>query len=149
MRRRSLADAQTCLREAALLVRLHHPAVMRVVAIFRNGDKVMMQMPFLEDGSVDVWVLAVPLPPWTAVRGVMHDVTGALAYLHVNKVVHADVKPANILVAQSGRGVRGKLADFDIAVRTLEEATQAPMHPSRPAADKRTDGPTTKTDNGA
>ena len=36
-----------------------HPAVMRVVAVFRNGDKVM-------DGSVDVWVLAVPLPPWTA-----------------------------------------------------------------------------------
>jgi hypothetical protein len=28
-------------------------------AVFRNGDKVM-------DGSVDVWVLAVPLPPWTA-----------------------------------------------------------------------------------
>jgi len=59
LRRRSLADAQTCLREAALLVRLHHPAVMRVVPVFRNGDKVM-------DGSVDVWVLAVPLPPWTA-----------------------------------------------------------------------------------
>ena len=59
MRRRSLADAQTCLREAALLVRLQHPAVMRVVPVFRNGDKVM-------DGSVDVWVLAVPLPPWTA-----------------------------------------------------------------------------------
>jgi len=34
-------------------------------------------------------------------------------------------------------------------VRTLEEATQAPMHQSRPAADKRTDGPTTKADNGA
>ena len=59
LRRRSLADAQTCLREAALLVRLHHPAIMRVVPVFRNGDKVM-------DGSVDVWVLAVPLPPWTA-----------------------------------------------------------------------------------
>ena len=59
MRRRSLADAQTCLREAALLVRLHHPAIMRVVPVFRNGNKVM-------DGSVDVWVLAVPLLPWTA-----------------------------------------------------------------------------------
>ena len=54
-----LADARTCLREAALLERLHHPAVVRVVAVFRNGDKVM-------DGSVDVWVLAVPLLPWTA-----------------------------------------------------------------------------------
>ena len=32
---------------------------MRVVPVFRNGNKVM-------DGSVDVWVLAVPLLPWTA-----------------------------------------------------------------------------------
>ena len=44
-------------------MRLHHPAVMRVVPVFRNGDKVM-------DGSVDVWVLALPLPPWTALRSI-------------------------------------------------------------------------------
>ena len=116
-----LADSRTCLREAALLERLHHPAVVRVVAVFRNGDKVMMQMPFLEDGSVDVWVVAVPPPPWSAVRGVMHDVTGALAHLHANGVVHADVKPANILVGPGGRGV---LADFDIAVDSGARTTQ-------------------------
>jgi len=116
-----LADARTCLREAALLVRLHHPAVVRVVAIFRDGDKVMMQMSYLEDGPVDVWAAAVPPPPWTAVRGVIHDVTGALAHLHANGVVHADVKPANILVGPGGRGV---LADFDIAVDSGARTTQ-------------------------
>jgi hypothetical protein len=116
-----LADARTCLREAALLVRLHHPAIVRVVAVFRNGDKIMMQMPYLEDGSVDVWVVAVPPPPWTAVRGVMHDVTGALAHLHASGVVHADVKPSNILIGPGGRGV---LADFDIAVDSGARTTQ-------------------------
>ena len=117
-----LADARTCLREAALLERLHHPAVVRVVAVFRNGDKVMMQMPYLEDGSVDVWVnVSVPPPLWTAVRRVIHDVTGALAHLHASKVVHADVKPSNILIGPGGRGV---LADFDIAVDSGARTTQ-------------------------
>jgi len=67
----------------------------------RSGS-VMLQMPFLPHGSVDKWAAAAARL-WTAVRGVMHDVTGALAHLHNNKVVHADVKPANILVAPSLR----------------------------------------------
>jgi len=48
-----------------------------------------------------------------AVRTVMQDVVSALAHLHVKGIVHADVKPANILV---GPDERGKLADFDISV---------------------------------
>ena len=82
LRRRGLADAQTCLREAALLVRLHHPAVMRVVAVFRNGDKVM-------DGSMDVWVLAVPLPPWTAAH--LHAPT-SLSDIAVDMAVDSGVR---------------------------------------------------------
>ena len=50
-------------------------------------------------------------------RTVIQDVTGALAHLHVNQVVHAGIKPANILV---GPGERGKLADFDISVESGE-----------------------------
>ena len=50
-------------------------------------------------------------------RTVIQDVTGALAHLYVNQVVHADIKPANILV---GPGERGKLADFDISVDSGE-----------------------------
>jgi serine/threonine protein kinase len=68
-----------------------------------------------------VWVLAVPLPPWTAVRGVMLDVTGALAHLHASGVVHADVKPANILIGPGGRGV---LAGFDIVVNSGVRTTE-------------------------
>jgi len=63
-------------------------------------------------GQVDTWV-AKSAPGWMAVRTVMQDVVSALAHLHVNGIVHADVKPANILV---GPDERGKLADFDISV---------------------------------
>jgi len=55
---------------------------MRVVAVFRNGDKVM-------DGSVDVWVLAVPLPPWTAAH--LHAPT-SLSDIAVDMAVDSGVR---------------------------------------------------------
>ena len=71
-----------------------------------------MRARYLFHGQVDTWV-AKSAPGWMAVRTVMQDVVSALAHLHVKGIVHADVKPANILV---GLDERGKLADFDISV---------------------------------
>jgi len=53
----------------------------------------MLQMPFYPHGSVDEWVQDAP--GWIKVRTVLQDVTGALAHLHVNHVVHSDIKPPN------------------------------------------------------
>ena len=53
-----------------------------MVAVFRNGDKVM-------DGSVDVWVLAVPLPPWTAAH--LHAPT-SLSDIAVDMAVDSGVR---------------------------------------------------------
>jgi len=114
-------DLRACLREAALLMRLRHPAIVSVVAVFQDTTTgtMMLQMPFYPHGSVDEWVKDAP--GWIKVRTVLQDVTGALAHLHVNHVVHSDIKPPNILV---GPGERGKLADFDISVDSRIRTTQ-------------------------
>ncbi|KAJ1480600.1 hypothetical protein T484DRAFT_1810165 [Baffinella frigidus] len=59
-----LADLRASLREAALLTRMRHPAIVSVVAVFQDTSKgsVMLQMPygtsptFYPHGPVDVWV---------------------------------------------------------------------------------------------
>ena len=133
-------DLGTCLREAALLLRVQHPGVVTLVAVFQDTTKgtIMIMMPYYPHGQVDRWVQdASPRPDWLAVRGVLFDVTEGLAHLHANKVVHADVKPANILVAQNGHGVRGKLADFDIAIDSGTRTTFAFLSVSRPAGGTR------------
>ena len=83
-------DLRTCLREAALLMRMRHPSIVSIVAVLQDTIRgsVMLQMPFYRYGAVDAWVKETA-PGWREVRTVLQDVVGALAHLHVNKVVHA------------------------------------------------------------
>lgn len=49
------------------------------------------------------------------VRAIAADVLGALAYIHSKDLVHGDVTPPNIIVANDGSG-RAKLIDFGLAI---------------------------------
>ncbi len=107
---------QELMKEAAMLRRMRHPAIVEIISLFevtaKGSKRLLMQMPFFEHGTLHEWV-AMEAPEWRTVRTVLLDVAGALEYLHGAAVVHCDVKPANILVAPS---YRGRLADFDISV---------------------------------
>lgn len=110
---------QKLLREAAMLRKMRHPAIIEIVGVFEDTSsnnkqdrRMLLQMPFFEHGTLDNWVKS-EAPEWRTVRTVLLDVAGALEHLHASLVVHCDVKPPNILVAAN---CRGRLADFDISV---------------------------------
>src|SRR4051812_12720307 len=103
--------------EARSAARLGHP---NVVAVYDTGEDggipyiVMERLPGqtlaerLADGPVDLeWL-----------RRVAGDVLGALAAAHAAGIVHRDIKPGNILIAENGCA---KVADFGIA-KSLEAA---------------------------
>lgn len=102
--------------EARSAARLSHPSV---VAVFDSGED--DGTPFIVMERLPGETLAdrmggTPLEvAW--LRGMAHDVLGALGAAHAADVVHRDVKPANILIGADGRA---KIADFGIA-KTLEE----------------------------
>lgn len=52
-------------------------------------------------------------PDWRTLRGVLLTLLDALDHLHAQHVAHLDVKPANVLVVETTRGRRLKLADLD------------------------------------
>jgi len=98
--------------EARLLARLRHPRVVRVldhVASDEYGGVLVME---LVRGPTLASVLSRtgPLPVARAVEYTT-QACEALAYIHAQQIVHRDVKPANLIVADDGI----VLVDFGIA----------------------------------
>lgn len=117
------ATADRLRREARLLAGLAHP---NLVAVFDAG--------FDETSGGWIALELVPGPDLAALlrasgrqdgevaRRVVHDVAGALAYIHGRGVVHRDLKPANVLLTSEPGNApwQARLADFGIA-RLLED----------------------------
>jgi len=104
------------LREARTAARVVHPAAARVLDFGVAED----EQPFLVMELVRGQPLSAslrslgPLPPLPAVLLIL-PVLGALDVAHREGIVHRDVKPGNILLAEEPGRIVPKLIDFGIA----------------------------------
>jgi serine/threonine protein kinase len=119
-------------REARLLARLRHPALVDVldagVDVGPSGERPYFVMPRLE--GCDGWqaLRAGPLRPARALE-VARDVLGALEVAHRAGVVHRDVKPSNVFL---GRGGSTWLLDLGLAKVAGEALTVRGARPGTP-----------------
>ena len=100
--------------EATSAAQLSHP---NVVTVFDTGDHAgepYIVMEYLAGRTLADELADGPLAE-TRVRGIASEVLSALAAAHRIGIIHRDVKPANILVADDGSA---KVADFGIAKST-------------------------------
>ena len=124
-------DALRILREVAILRRLDHPNIIKVVDILEPEPNTDVHTshthPFhvlyvvFQDGGMDLrmWLerhIVAPLDADT-VRRLMKQMVGAVGYLHRCRVVHRDIKPANILIDPVTLTLR--IADFGLS-RVIE-----------------------------
>ena len=94
-------------REARTASKLDHPNIHAVRGVEEDADNAYLVSQLVVGSRLD----RTELSDEEAVRAVA-AVCDALAHAHARNVVHRDVKPANILVAESGEVV---LTDFGIA----------------------------------
>jgi serine/threonine protein kinase len=107
------------IREARLTARLHHPSAVQVFDIVDDGDSPCLIMQYVPSRSLQEVVRENgPLPPDEVARIGM-QVSAALAAAHRAGIVHRDVKPGNILIAEDGTA---KITDFGIS-RALDDIT--------------------------
>jgi serine/threonine-protein kinase len=107
-------------REARSAARLSHP---NVVAVFDQGEDrgtVFLVMEYVPGLTLrDLIRKEAPMEPGKAL-GVLEPVLSALAAAHTAGMIHRDVKPENVLLADDGRI---KVADFGLA-RAVNAETQ-------------------------
>ncbi|GAA0572816.1 serine/threonine-protein kinase [Actinomadura livida] len=100
------------LREARASARLNHPGVVTVHDVVDEDDRPWIVMELVRARSLqDIVDGDGPLPPGRA-AAIGRQIAGALRAAHAIGILHRDVKPANVLVAEDDRAV---LTDFGIA----------------------------------
>ncbi|MBO0686033.1 MAG: serine/threonine protein kinase, partial [Candidatus Dormibacteraeota bacterium] len=123
-------------RHVALLVRIDHPNVVRVLDLLVTGSDLCVVMEYVP-GTDLRQVLASQQPLPEDVAGLITQLASGIDYLHAVGVVHRDVKPSNVLVAAQGTV---KLADVTITDTLGTPVYMAPEQAmGRPDVDGRAD----------
>jgi tRNA A-37 threonylcarbamoyl transferase component Bud32 len=103
---------QRFLDEARTMARLRHPNIVTVFDVGMEGSRPFIVMELIEGGSLmDYIERHGPTDPSLAIE-VMQGVLGGLQVAHDNGVIHRDIKPHNVLLADGGQP---KVTDFGIA----------------------------------
>ncbi|MFI7676501.1 protein kinase [Actinophytocola sp. NPDC049390] len=129
VKRTSTGDGEQLRREARIGAGLQHPNVISVFDVVVEDDERWLVMEYLPARSLaDVLRTDGPLTPAGAAH-VGAQIAAALAAMHARGMVHRDITPANILVAEDGTA---KLADLGIAIWSEVTVTGSAQSPGTP-----------------
>ena len=98
-------------REVLLSAGLQHPHIVGVLNAGDAGGLPYFVMPFVEGESLGARIARTGALPIREAVSILKDVARALAYAHERGVVHRDIKPHNVLLAQGAATV----TDFGVA----------------------------------
>lgn len=117
----SEAQVASMLREAVAQARLNHPNVVAIYYVGRHKTEPFLAMEYVEGGTVADRVSGGSLPYGEAIQLAL-EVVEALEHASHFGIVHADIKPSNLLIS---RHPQLKLSDFGLA-RMVNEGTNRP-----------------------
>ena len=101
------------LREARLAARVHHPHIVSIYAVGEHEGNPYLAMEFIAGRTMAQIIRnGDPVPLARKVHW-LSELCAGLGHAHQSGIVHRDVKPSNLLIAQSTGTLR--LLDFGIA----------------------------------
>lgn len=110
-------------REAAAASRLRHPSCLRAYAFDHDSSNVYIAYEFVPGKTFREALRAGELVDKSAIEACA-QVCDALAHAHAAGILHRDVKPSNVLLAD-GEGVSVRLLDFGLALMEEEDTLTA------------------------
>lgn len=119
--------------EGRALAQISHPSVVSVLNFFRENETVYMVMNYLEGASLQEFIITArglkkqKVFRESTIRSLFDEILRGLRIVHQHKMLHLDIKPANIFITEDNRAV---LVDFGAArkVLTKEGSFIRPMY---------------------
>lgn len=91
-------------REAGILAGLKHPGVMPLEKIGVDAGGVYLVMPLLEGHTLEEEIGAQGALGFSPAAAIALQVARTLAHVHAARILHLDIKPANIFLAHGAPG---------------------------------------------
>ena len=109
-------------REAQAAGRLNHPNIVQIYEYGEEGGIAFIAMEFIKGRELKDYFDGGQRFANKDIARIMGEMLGALDHAHASGVTHRDMKPANVILLESGPA---KVADFGIARIETSELTQA------------------------
>lgn len=110
--------------EGRSLAQISHPSVVSVMNFFRENETVYMVMNYLEGASLQDFIITARDLKQTkifresTIRSLFDEILRGLRIVHQHKMLHLDIKPANIFITDDNKSV---LIDFGAAREVLSK----------------------------
>jgi eukaryotic-like serine/threonine-protein kinase len=108
-------------QEARAAAKLKHPHIVTVYDAIQIDGQLIIAMQYVEGRTLRDELAQGPLP-FDRTLVILEQIASALDYAHQRGIVHRDVKPANILLEDTGQEVQATLLDFGLA-KAMEAST--------------------------
>ncbi len=115
----SQEDVRRFYVEAEAAAKLSHPNIVPIFEVGEHEQQHYFSMAFVDGQSLAHRIAQGVVEPREAAR-LVNDVAGAIAYAHIEGVIHRDLKPGNILIDKDGTP---RVTDFGLAKRVTGEAS--------------------------
>src|SRR5574343_769013 len=113
--------------EGRALAQISHPSVVSVLNFFRENETVYMVMNYLEGASLQEFIITArdqkqqKVFRESTIRSLFDEILRGLRIVHQHKMLHLDIKPANIFITEDNKAV---LIDFGAAREVLNKEGQ-------------------------
>ncbi|MDD4943380.1 MAG: serine/threonine-protein kinase [Rhodoferax sp.] len=110
--------------EGRSLAQISHASVVSVMNFFRENETVYMVMNYLEGASLQEYILIArdlkqeKVFRESTIRSLFDEILRGLRIVHQHKMLHLDIKPANIFITDDNKSV---LIDFGAAREVLSK----------------------------
>ena len=90
---------------------IKHENILEYIEHFQENNYINIILNYIEGGSLADIIKKIKKIPENLLKKIIHKILKALSYLHSQKIIHRDIKGANILIEKSGIP---KLSDFGV-----------------------------------
>ena len=117
---------QKFIKEAQSIAALRHDGIVKIHDVFEENGTAYYVMDYIEGHTLQQLVKARGPLPVDEALDYIRQAAGALSYLHGKHMNHLDIKPANMMIDDSGRLT---LIDFGVAKHYGDDGQQTTTTP--------------------